>query len=261
MGTKIKLSRPIIFVAAILIMISIGVFSVMRSAGKNKAEYILKKESIRSSVYGLGAVTAVKTFEVKVGITSSVNQIFVSEGNQVTKGTRLISFDSGVVVVAPFEGVVTSISIKTGELAYPQFPILQLIDLTNRYVLVAFEQQSAALVKPGMKAKLSFEGSRHLTFEGEVKSVYPNNSQFFVKIDVKDLPDSILPGMTLDTAIEIFKKDNAYIAPVNLIKGNEITVRRSGKQFKIPIKLGIIEGNRAEIVSQGIEENDVLISY
>ena len=100
----------------------------------------LTPTSIVQSVYGIGTVTATHSFQLKLGVTGSVVDLYVKEGDSVKKGERLVNIDQ-VVYRAPFAGTVTSLPYKIGENVFAQLPILSLVNLLDRYLVVSLEQQ------------------------------------------------------------------------------------------------------------------------
>lgn len=123
------------------------------------------------------------------------------------KGDPLIQFDDATPVLrAPFAGTVTLLPFHPGENVFPQIVLLRIEDLRDRIIEINLEQQASLRVKPNLRAKMSFENLRSQLYEGTVESIYPSNGQFIVRVIPKALPFEILPGMTVDVAIELQKK-------------------------------------------------------
>ena len=95
----------------------------------------LQKSSISESVYGIGTVFAEKRFDYKAGVTNTLDDVFIKEGDSVTAGQKLIRLGS-IFVTAPFDGVVTSLPSKVGENIFASSVVLSLVDLTQRYIVV-----------------------------------------------------------------------------------------------------------------------------
>lgn len=216
------------------------------------------KGSIVEAVYGIGTVTPTHNYQLKLGITATLSKLYVREGDMVKAGDALVDLDSGTHFVAPFSGTITSLPYKIGESIFPQAPILTLTDLTDRYVVVSLEQQGALRVRKGQKVKLSFESLRGQKLTGVVRSLFPNNGEFFAHIDVDQLPAEILPGMTADVAIEVGHKENVLLVPVSAISSGQITVKRGGLKT-IPVQLGVVDGMMAEVTSGDLQENDWVV--
>lgn len=250
-----------ILVALILILLSAGVGVKMRMQRQDGGVLSepLQKGSIIESVYGIGTVTAMKSFQVKPGVTNTIHELYVEEGSRVQKGQKLLSLDGANPVAAPFDGTITYLPFKIGENIFAQSVVLTLVDLSDRYVVVSLEQRGALRVNAGQKARISFDSMRGDSFEGVVQSVYSNDNNFFVRINVSGLPRQILPGMTADVAIGIVEHQDVLLAPVAAINQGMVSVQRDGgSPLTIEVKTGIVDGAMAEIVSGDLRAGDRL---
>ena len=221
----------------------------------------IKKGPIIEAVYSIGTVTANKSYTLKVAIASNVNQIFVREGDFLTKGQNLIKLEETPVFKAPFDGTVTHVNYKVGETVAPQSQILSMLDMKDRYLISNLEQQGAVKVKMGQTARLSFEALRDKTFFGKIEAIYVKDGQFTARISGSGLPDSILHGMTMDVAIVISEKNNVILAPTAGLKNGAFQKITGKSQTLVPVKSGLMDGEYIEILEGDLKENDqVLLS-
>lgn len=217
----------------------------------------LKKGPISESVYGIGTVTATKSYQLKLGVTATIRKLDVREGDRVRRGQTLVEVDGPVALPAPFDGTVVYLPVKIGETVFPQSVILSLADLRDRYIVVSLEQRGAIRVRQDQKARISFDGMRSETFSGTVRAVYSNENNFLVRIDVDDLPPQVLPGMTADVAIGISEPREALLLPVAAIEGGKVFVDRGrGGPRAVEVKTGIVDGAEAEVVSGELRAGD-----
>lgn len=243
--------------AAVLAIAAFFIVQRVRSAPPT-IELALKKTTIVRTVYGLGTVQADRIYHLKIGIAANIRKLYVKEGDAVKNGDRLVEFDQVPVMRAPFAGTVTTVAFKEGESVFAQNPVLKVMDLTRRYITVSLDEKAAVLINPKQQVRIAFEGLPGKTFKGTVTSVYPSDGQFIVKVDSKELPAEILPGMSADLAIEAGTKENVFVAPIRAIKGRKVTIARAGKKMEVPVQLGLTEGENVEIVGAGLTEGDVL---
>lgn len=230
-------------------------------AGNQRGEILsapIQKGAIVESVYGIGMVTATRSFQLKLGVTSTIRRLFVREGDQVRRDQRLADLD-GVPFSAPFDGTITLLPFKVGETVFPQSVVLSIVDLSDRYALVTLEQQAALRVRRGQMAKLSFDSLRAESYDGQVEAIYSNDNNFFVRIGIAGLPPQILPGMTADVAIGITEHRDALIVPVAAIDAGKVYVKRGLGTAAIAVQTGIVDGAMAEIVSGDVREGEQLV--
>lgn len=217
----------------------------------------IKKGSIIESVYGVGTVKAKHSYALKVGVTATVQHIYASEGDEVKRGQNLIKLDGMEMVRAPFEGTITYFPSQEGETVFAQGIILNLVNLKERYIVVSLEQRAAIRVRPGQKAKLSFENMREQNYSGVVEALYSNNGQFLVRIQADHLPPQILPDMVADVSIHIAEHQNVKLIPTSAIELGKVFVYRKGEKTKtVEIQTGLMDDSMAEILSGEIEEGD-----
>lgn len=219
----------------------------------------LREGPIVEGIYGLGTVVARKQFHYKVGVTKTVMRLLVDEGAAVERGQRILELSDGPPVVAPFAGTVTSLPSRAGETVSANSTVAVVEDLTDRYVQASLEQQGALRVKRGMSVKVSFESLRDQVFTGTVESIYPQDGQFTVRIEVSNLPKEILPGMTADCSILVAQKDKALLVPALAVQSGQVLRWRNGKKEKVSVGLGIQDGQWAEVTSGDLQSGDQVL--
>lgn len=218
----------------------------------------LTKGPILESVYGIGTVTATRSFQLKWGVTGTVRKLFVQEGDPVKQGAPIATLDT-TVATAPFDGTVTWLPVKVGENIFPQSVVFSLVDLQDRYVVVTLEQRGALRVRQGQTVRLNFDSLRASTFSGVVQAIYSHDTNFLVRIGVTDLAPTILPGMTGDVAIAIAEHPDALLIPITAIANGSVRVAHGGGSTSVAVRTGIVDGTMAEIVSGDLHEGDRLL--
>ncbi len=218
-----------------------------------------KKGPIVEAIYSLGTVTARHQFHFKVGVPKTIQKLYIGEGQAVIKGQNLVLLSDGIVIRSPFAGTVTQLPFSEGENVFSDTYIISVENMKDLYLQATLEQQGALRVKKGLPVQLSFETIREQKFQGIVSSVYPQKGQFIVRIEVANLPAEILPGMTADLAIEISRHENALLIPVAAISSGFVIIERNGRREKIPVTVGSMDNEWAEITSNNIQLTDEVI--
>lgn len=243
----------------VIILIIVGAGSIWffsTSVGQEKVTPV--RGSLVESIYGLGTVSSDEVFNVRLGFAAIVSQLYVKEGDMVKQGDRLVRVE-GNIMHAPIKGTVTKVAYKDGELVAPQVTVVTVTNLKKLYLEVNLEQQSILRIKPDQEVTVSFETLRNEKFTGKVKTIYPRENQFIVRIELEKWPVGVLPGMTADAAILIGRKDNVLLIPINSISSGKVTRVRNGKKEKIAVRLGIVDAERAEVLSDNLLETDEIL--
>lgn len=239
---------------------AVGIFVFLNKTGNNIQKLKPKKGAITEAIYGLGTVTSRNQFSFKIGTPKTVQQVSVTEGDDVKKGDLLLTLSEGFQVRAPFSGTVVSRPYNPGENVFSDQPIVVMHDLKDLYVLAQIDQQGALRVREGMTVKLSFESVRNQVFLGKVKSLFPKNSQFMAHIEVQGLPKEVLPGMTADVAIEVATKNDVLLIPGKAIQNGVINRSRAGKVEKVILKIGLMDEEWAEVLSGDVQLEDEILT-
>lgn len=220
-----------------------------------------KKGSVTEAIYGLGTVRSRKVYELKIGVMNSISRIFHREGDMVKEGELLLTFNEGQKFKAPFTGTMTALNFNEGETVPPQVSVLRMEDLGVLYIEVSLEQEGALRVAPGQPVKVLFESVRGEVLSGKVTTLFPRNDEFIAQIDVENLSEKILPGMTADVTIEVGKIDGATLIPVVSVSNGMVNVRRGGKRQKVKVEIGHVDGQWAEILNNSIDLSDEVLVY
>lgn len=218
-----------------------------------------RRGEIVEAIYALGKVKTKRQFDLKVGVLTTVEKLFVREGDSVRKSAPLIKFLESGVFRSPFDGVVTLVAVDEGEPASPSVSVLRVDDLKDKYVEVSLEQQGALRVQKNQIAEVVFESLRGEKLPGKVVALYSKNDEFLADIEVAGLKENVLPGMTADVAIIVDKRRDALLIPVRTVNNGHVIVQREKKKVKLPVTLGAIDGQMAEVISGDLRETDVLI--
>lgn len=211
------------------------------------------------AVYGLGTVQSGKVYDLALPIPTIIEDVFVTEGQRVLKGQPLVKLQSRSTLVAPFEGIVSELNLHTGEIASSRGAILTLIDPEQRYISVSLEQRDALLIKENQNASLSLESGLFESFKGKVTALYPRESEFVAKVNTPNLPQNVLPGMTLNVSIEVDRKQNALLVPYEAVSENEIVIRRNGQRKSIVVGTGLTDQQMVEILSGDLQVSDTVL--
>lgn len=257
-GDKEKMNKKILLSITLLIGISIF-FLVYFQNQKTKFQKVSPHiGEIIEAIYGLGTVKTDQKYEVKVGVITTLKNVFVKEGDNIEEGNPLVHFEGIGPFFSPFSGTVTNVFYQKGETVLPQISVLKLENLKKLYIEVSLEQDGALRVRPGQKAIVIFESIRNLKHEGVVRSIFPKNDEFIARIEVENLTKNILTGMTADVAIEVGRHKDALLIPVASIQDGKIIVERNGKKIKEQVEIGKMDAVWAQVVSKNITVSDIL---
>lgn len=172
------------------------------------------------------------------------------------------------IIKAPISGSVTSISVKTGELASSAIPLLSILDISELSVKTGISEKDIGVVQIGQEAEIFIDAFPREKFSGEVASkgvlVDPVSKTMEIKIRIKEPPVVIPPGVFARANIITEHNTDALIIPstaltrkadglfVFVLENDEQTVKRRA------ISIGITQGNRVEVLN-GLSDNEIVV--
>ena len=243
-----------IAIALILIAVIMGALAFRR----NYETVHPHRGPIVEAVYGLGTVTADRTYNVKTGVSARIEKIYARPGDSVSENAPLIRTDS-LLFRAPFAGMVTSMNFEENEIVMPGNPILTMRTVDKPHIELVMDQESVLRIRPGLRAELSFETLRAKKIEGVVRRVYSSKGEFIVEVESSEMPEEVLPDMTADVAIEVARRDDALLIPQKAVQRGQVIVIRHGLRKRIPVSIGAADAEWVEILGDDISTDDTIV--
>lgn len=180
---------------------------------------------------------------------------------------------NNTIIFAPTDGTITSIDIKTGELASAQKPVMTLQDVSNMYIESNINEANIDLVKVGMPVDITFDAfGTDKIYLGTITKVDPSSTLVSGVVNYKitasvEKVENLKPGMTANMTIKVGEKNGVLVIPERaIVEGKDgiknarlITNTKKKKFEEIPVVTGLEgDGGLVEIVS-GLKENDEIV--
>jgi len=193
------------------------------------------------------------------------DQVTVAETQLAIAQSRLES----PLVKAPFDGVVTVLSTKPGDVVQPGTQALRMDDLSELFLDVQISEIDIPLVEVGQSAELVFDAYFEDTFLGEVSEISPVGQpvqgvvEYTVRINMLDADDRIKPGMTAAVNIVVDEKEDVFVVPndaIVSIDGQEhVYIKRSDGYEAVQVTLGGYSDFYSEVVEADIEPGELIV--
>ncbi|MEM9242606.1 MAG: HlyD family efflux transporter periplasmic adaptor subunit [Pseudomonadota bacterium] len=245
--------RNSIIAIIVLMLIAVGLFLLRHY--KKQDWQLVKQGPVVTAVYGLGTVQSDQVFNLKTGVAKYIKKMYVNEGDKVVEGEKLLQYNDDQIIRSPFSGIVTYRPTFTNEIPSPNTTILTITNLEKRYFLVSMDQDSLLNVKLGQKAVINFAALPKQKFDGEVKSIYSDGNNFYVRVDVKSLPQTVLRGMTADVAIITHSAKDSIQIPLAALKKDTVTYELDGIKKTVVVQIGAQAKGWGQVLSNNIPAN------
>lgn len=168
-----------------------------------------------------------------------------------------------IYVEAPYDGVITGLSVNQGESVKSETPLFTIANLSRMKVVVWVSDTEIGKVKNGAEAVITYRGE---DVKGHVAekalSLDPQHQAFRVEV-VFDNNEKLMAGVTVDVKILTYKNEDAIVLQRNLVQsdnnGEYVYFAKDTTAKKQYIKTV----NQYDIyyeVSEGLKEGDIIIS-
>lgn len=186
-------------------------------------------------------------------------------------------------IISPVNGTVVSRNVDIGQTVAASFQTPTLFniaqDLTKMQIDSSVAEADIGMIKVGQPVEFTVDAYPDSPFHGSVSEIRnaPVTVQNVVTYDVVikvDNPElKLKPGMTANVSIivstkkDVLKIPNAALRfklaekgkPAVQQKGSGVWILEQGNPKRIPISIGMSDGNYTELVSGGIKEGQELI--
>ena len=175
----------------------------------------------------------------------------------------------GATLTAPFDGVITAVNIKAGELASSARPAIELTDLSRFHIDVYADEIDIGALRVGQQANISLDALPDVQLTGRVVAIAPTASvetgviSYRVRIDIDPTEAPLRAGMSATANIITARAENVLVVPNRLIQidrqNDKAYVERveDGVPVRVEVQIGMRNEQQSEILA-GLEEGDVL---
>ena len=185
-------------------------------------------------------------------------------------------------IASPIAGVISMKNYELGDMAAPQIPFFEVVDMDPVKVSINVIEKYLGLIKPGLTANIEVNSYPNEKFVGKVTLVNPTldamtrTANVEIKIDNKDL--RLKPGMFANVEVITEERPNVPVIPNYAIiektaldySGGKITTGKvtiekfvytvhDSITVKRQVETGIANNNLVEITS-GLKAGDIIVT-
>ena len=172
-------------------------------------------------------------------------------------------------IFAPFDGVITQVTVVPGQNIAGSGNPIQIADLNNLQVVTNVSELDRARLKVGQEVQLTLEALSGVNLRGEVVSISPAGVtqqgvvNFPMTVRLINPDPSIAPGMTANMNVIIEQKSDVLLVPNRAVRTQgrtrTVSVLFEGQQIPVTVQTGMTDGTNTEISGGGIKEGDQVV--
>lgn len=173
-------------------------------------------------------------------------------------------------LVAPFDGVVTSVNAEVGALALPGVPIVELADLSELRLVVQVDEIDVRLIREGAPARVRLDALPEVTLDAVLESIAlvgTNNAgivNYDVRVRLLTQDPRARVGMTAEAAVVVETRSDVLVVPNQYIRLDRLRrdafvnlLEPDGTLREVSVTLGLQGQDSSEVIA-GLREGDVI---
>lgn len=230
------------------------------------------------NVYGANYVTNLNAYnkavssrdaKLSTNVSSQVSMAKVEQAQaQVDK---IFSEINARIIKAPFDGVVSKVELKQGEIANALDVVAEVLSPGAFEVSVQVPEADIVNLLPGLPANVTLDAyGKENVFSAKLLSVDPSETKvdgvsvYKGKILFDQEDPRIVSGMTANVSIEKQKVENVIFVPKRFIEHDDsgvfVNLVKEDTTVKTPVILGLVGSDTSVEIKSGLAEGDVIES-
>jgi RND family efflux transporter MFP subunit len=166
-----------------------------------------------------------------------------------------------MTVYAPFDGVVSQVIARPGDLIGGGAPIARIISI-SRTVEARISEEYFSGIRVGQHASVRFLGYGPQLYGASVIKRLPTadveTQRYIVHLNVDLDPAALVPGITGEVSILVGERENALVIPRRALFGTNVFVVQNNVVRMRQVRTGFTSMHVVEIL-EGLQEGDLVI--
>jgi len=260
-----KIIKRIIWTVIILLVVGVALWSVyskLRSDYKiTYNPYTVTTGSISNSLSFTGNMQLIDSAAYTADADVKVREVYVSVGDKVKKGAKLMRLSDGTTIEAEFDGTVSAVEAAKGDDVKSGSALLTVADFDHMQVSVRVGESNISEVSVGQACKVTVS-SANASFDSVIGAIdystYTGNNVAYytakVNVDTSAV-ENVWPGMQATITITLQEAQNVTVLKMDALstaRDNTAFVykeKENGEMEEVPVTVGVSNGNYVEIKS------------
>ena len=171
-------------------------------------------------------------------------------------------------ILAPFDGVVTSLSAVEDYYVKKGTEALRVDDLSSIYVPLNIPELDVSTLKINMPVNIVVDAVSGKTYSGHLFAIADsstasgNTTTFSALVQIDDPDSRLRSGLTAEVSLELGEKKNVLLVPDNAVFYQDgapyVTVVKGEEHHNLKVTTGVISDGLTELTSGDVHEGDLI---
>ena len=267
-----RVRRLIIFLILLAILGVVGWITYQNLRDEYRVTYdpyTATTGNISNSLSFSGTMQLINNKSYTASSQAKVREVYVSVGDLVKEGDKLMRLSDGTTITADFDGKINKVDREKGDEVNPNDTLVQVADFDHMRVSIRIGESNITAVDIGQACRVTVS-SINATFNSAISAIdyasYTGNNVAYytttIDVDTSSV-DNVYPGMQATVTIPQQEANNVVVLKMDAIStmpDNSAFVYKqdeSGAMTEVPVTVGVSNGNYVEIKSGGADGETV----
>ena len=269
-----KVLRRIIVTVIVLAILGVGgwiAYSKLRADYQVTYDpYTATTGSISNSLSFSGTMQLINSTSYTASADQKVKDVYVSAGDTVKEGQKLMRLSGGETLTAEFDGTVSSVDVAAGDAVKNGDSLMTVADFDHMKVSVRVGESDISTVAPGQSCKVTVS-SAGANFDATIDKIdyvsYTGNNVAYytttVYVDTAGAEKKIYPGMQATVTVPLEEANDVIVLKMDALstaRDNTAFVYKQaedGSMTEQPVTVGVSNGNYVEI-KEGLSDGETV---
>ncbi|MEA5446918.1 efflux RND transporter periplasmic adaptor subunit, partial [Gammaproteobacteria bacterium AB-CW1] len=168
---------------------------------------------------------------------------------------------------APEDAYVTQLGIREGMYVSPGLEMMELVDLSNVWVIADIFESQADWVEVGQHAMIGLPYSPGDQAHADISHIYPvldeQTRSLRVRLPVENGNGKLRPGMWTAVSIHADPSEEGVVIPLEALirtgRGNRVVIREDESHFRVrEVMPGMVSGDQV-MIREGVDAGDEVV--
>ena len=260
--------KLLVYVLALAVIAGAGYYawsSLQSEYTVSYTGYTASIGSISNALSFSGSLNLIDSQTFTAQKSATVRTVYVSAGDLVKEGDKLLRLSNGETIAAEFDGRVNTVSVEAGDEVVSGTSLVQVADFSHMKVNIRVDEYDISSVSVGQSCTVTATATEQ-EFSSAIAAIdYISASAgsvaYYTATAYVDVGEGIYPGMQATVTIPQEEAENVVILKMDALSFDEANsayvymYNAEGVLEKVPVEVGVSNGNYVEIKS-GLKDGD-----